>query len=379
MDILISNHHLTTYTGSEIFIYTISRFLKLKGHNVVVYSKFINKMMPLFEMDKIKIIHSLSSIRNKKFDLAIVSHNINVYEVRYYFQKLPIIYLAQGTKPALEQPPLLNLNISLFLAISTDVAKNLYEKGVPKNKIKIFRNIVDENLFKPTKKINSVPKNALIISNHYDENKEKIIRSTLENLKIKYRFIGQGHQVIRPDYLPKEINEADIVISLGRGVINAMLCERIPIVFDYFGADGMVTSDNFETLMKKNFSGRVYQYQYTTKDLINEINKYKASDGERLRKLAIKYYGAHSNIDKLVDLCEIYKKDIIKPLTKLQKYQLVLFINQIKETQRYTELSIKDQYNLTNIKLLKKIKESRFYRIWRIYCTIKDKFIKNND
>jgi len=353
MDILISNHHLTTYTGSEIFIYTISRFLKLKGHNVVVYSKFINKMMPLFEMDKIKIIHSLSSIRNKKFDLAIVSHNINVYEVRYYFQKLPIIYLAQGTKPALEQPPLLNLNISLFLAISTDVAKNLYEKGVPKN--------------------------ALIISNHYDENKEKIIRSTLENLKIKYRFIGQGHQVIRPDYLPKEINEADIVISLGRGVINAMLCERIPIVFDYFGADGMVTSDNFETLMKKNFSGRVYQYQYTTKDLINEINKYKASDGERLRKLAIKYYGAHSNIDKLVDLCEIYKKDIIKPLTKLQKYQLVLFINQIKETQRYTELSIKDQYNLTNIKLLKKIKESRFYRIWRIYCTIKDKFIKNND
>jgi len=98
MDILISNHHLTTYTGSEIFIYTISRFLKLKGHNVVVYSKFINKMMPLFEMDKIKIIHSLSSIRNKKFDLAIVSHNINVYQVRYYFQKLPIIYLAQGTK-----------------------------------------------------------------------------------------------------------------------------------------------------------------------------------------------------------------------------------------------------------------------------------------
>ena len=46
--------------------------------------------------------------------------------------------------------------------------------------------------------------------------------------------------------LPVEINEVDIVFSLGRGVIEAMLCGRIPIVFDHLGGDGMVTPIKFQ-------------------------------------------------------------------------------------------------------------------------------------
>lgn len=377
MRILLSNHHLTDYTGSEIFTFTIAKFLKKRGHKAIVYSKFVDKMLPFFEKENISVINNLETIKNINFDLASVSHNINACEIRYYFPKLLIIYLAQGIMPVLEQPPTLNLSISLFLAISNSVRNNLIKKGIAKNKIKIFRNLVDENLFKSTNELNQIPKKALILSNHHSKNKEKVIKSALTSLKINYQFVGQGYQVIKPTNLPGYINGVDVVISLGRGAIGTMMCGRIPIIFDYLGGDGIVTVDNFTTLMKNNFSGSFYRHQYTADELIAEIKKYKKEEGRELRKLAIKYYGANKNIDKLIEIYQTYKNTKVKPLTTDENYQLRIFVEQIKETKKYSENIILTKSILKQLNYLNIIKISKFYKLWRLYYLIKDKFLKN--
>jgi len=38
LNILITNHHLLDFTGSEVFTFTLADFLKRAGHNVTIYS-----------------------------------------------------------------------------------------------------------------------------------------------------------------------------------------------------------------------------------------------------------------------------------------------------------------------------------------------------
>jgi len=52
-----------------------------------------------------------------------------------------------GVIPFLEQPPVVDLGISRFLAISEEVAANLVRKGVREEDLSIFRNIVDSRMF----------------------------------------------------------------------------------------------------------------------------------------------------------------------------------------------------------------------------------------
>jgi hypothetical protein len=301
-------------------------------------------MLPDFQALDVFITQDIEEIKNKKFDVAHVHHNINAYEIRYYFPNLPIIYMSHGILPFLEQPPVIELGISKFLAVSEEVKENLLNKGIPEKDIIIFRNIVDEHKFCEWDKINSVPKRALILSNRIDVEKEKIIKEACNKLNIECIFIGKRFHKIPYSEVPKYINEVDIVFSVGRGVIEAMLCGRIPIIFDYMGGDGMVTPYNFEELIKHNFSGRRFAIEFTVDQLIYEIEKYDIKYSEALRMKALHYFGAEKNIDILI---KIYKEAIegeIKKVDESQKKLLHAFVHTVNETRTATFHILKRDY-----------------------------------
>lgn len=300
MKILLTNHQLLNLRGTEIFTYTIAKFLKKNGHQVFVYSRYIDKMLPLFEKISVPVTNNLDKIKNSKFDIAHVHHNINAVEIRHAFHSLPIIFLSHGVRPFLEQPPIFNLKISKFLAVSEDVEKNLINKGCSKNRTSIFRNLVDSQLFISKKQINYKPKKALVISSTIDEEKEKNITFACKRLKISVKFVGGKFGSVDNRTLPNLINKADIVFTLGRGAIEAMMCERIPIVYDWLGGDGLVTPKNITEIMKVNFSGRLLRKKFNTDQLIQEIKKYKQAYGKSLRKICLKYFDADNNIKELL-------------------------------------------------------------------------------
>jgi len=391
MKVLITNHHLLDYTGSEIFTLELSKFLKKKGFDVFVYSKFINKLSSKFKELEIPLITNLELIKKIKFDIAHVHHNISAYEVRYFFPNLPIIYLSHGIIPFLEQPPItiLDIDISYYLAVSEEVKKNLIlNYKIPKEKVEIFRNIVDSKIFFPISEINEKPKNALILSSKIDSQTESIIREALYKLNIKLNIVGQRFGMIEYYEIPKHINNADIVFSLGRGVIETMMCGRIPIVYDYQGGDGVVTTKNIKEIMKNNFSGRRYKLKFTVNSLIKEINKYEKESAKELRNYALKYFDGETNTKKLI---KIYEKVINIPIKKLDKKQyqkLENIIQIIDETKGYaynfSNNLINDLYSninkqesyIQNLETqLNTIKSAKFFKLWQTYCAIRKKII----
>ncbi len=314
MKVLLTNHRLLDYAGSEIFTYTLADYLKRKGCEVVVYSKYVNRLASDFRSIGILLVRNLEEIKGERFDIAHVHHNINAMEVRYHFPLLPMIFLSHGILPFLEQPPQIDLGISRFLAVSEEVKNHLIKHGIKEDEISIFRNMIDSQKFCPWNKISHHPRKALILSNKIDKRRENVIRRACENLNIQCKFVGVRFGRINYALIPNCINEADIVFSLGRGVIETMLCGRIPIVFDCFGGDGMVTPDNMTEIMKFNFSGRKYRINYTVDQLVLEMKKYEQSHGDLLREMSIEHFSAEIKIGSLLQLYEETKKSLPKQI-----------------------------------------------------------------
>src|SRR6266850_1535353 len=335
--ILLANHHLLDFTGSELFTFTLADFLQRLGHEVTVYSPYVDKLRQRFDSIRVRVVEDLDEIRDHNFDLAHVHHNITATEVRHCFPNLPMVYLSHGVLPYLEQPPAVDLQIHRFLAVSEEVRGSLIAQGISGDRISIFRNIVDSHRFSPSSNIAATPANALVISARIDERREKIISEACAKLGITARFLGGRFGAVAPTELPLHINNADIVFSLGRGAIEAMMCGRIPIIFDYLGGDGMVTPENVRELMSCNFSGRRYGRDYTVDDLVSEIQKYRSGNGPSLRALSLELFDAQINTPNLVDIYRDAAKTPVAPPQPRDEKLLRAIVETICETRAYTE------------------------------------------
>jgi tetratricopeptide (TPR) repeat protein len=335
--ILLTNHQLIHNSGSEIFTLNIANYLKQNNCEVIVYSKYLGELKDNFKKLGIKVVDNLEKIKNIKFDIAHVHHNINAIEIRYFFPDLPIIFLSQGVIPFLEQPPMFDINISHFFAISEEIKVNLVSKGIDEKQITTIGNIIDPNTFFPVGKINNTPRRALIISAKISDEKANIIKAACDALKIGYTFIGGRFGEVSQNEVNQLIQQADIVFSLGRGIIESMFCERIPIVFDYAGGDGMVTPKNFDEIRKNNFSGRRFAKNFTVEELIEEIKKYNPDDAPLLREKASELYSAPNVVKQLLSA---YKSAIesFEPYhnPEIEK-QLGNFYSALQETRDYTK------------------------------------------
>lgn len=335
LHILLTNHHLLSYQGSEVFTFTIADFLIRKGHQVSVYSAYIGPLRKDFEKIGAVITSDLRLLKDQDFDIAHVHHHINAYEIRYYFPHLPIVLLCHGII-FLENPPPLNLKISQYLATSERVRDSMVTKGVEKEKILIFRNMVDSSKFYPHSAINQRPQKALILSNKIDTKSENIIREACKVLKIKTTFVGSHFQQVDYEQMPLLINEADIVFSLGRGVIETMLCGRIPIVFDYEGGDGMVTPSTITENMTCNFSGNLHNQHYTLEELISILNTYDSRHARQLRQMALDYFAADKQIENLIAIYRTHVNREVEKLSSFNHQLLASIVTSIAETRSYT-------------------------------------------
>lgn len=300
MDILLATNHLFSYTGSEITLLTIAEELKQKGNAVSIYAKYIDPKFVEEIVHIAPVFDDLTNLKHKEFEVAYIQHCIPAMEVRRKYTSLPIIYASLGVLPFLEQPPPIDLGISKYLAISEETKENLMKKGVSEDSIAIFRNIVNSEQFHPITEINPNPKKAVIYSYKINEEKIQIIKKSCTELGIKCAQAGFTPGNIPQHRIPDILNNFDIVFTLGRGVIETMMCGRIPFVFDYQGGDGLVTPERVKKFMTCNFSGRLYHKEYSVATMVEEIKKYDQSYGPLLRNMAIDLFDSKQVVKKLI-------------------------------------------------------------------------------
>lgn len=269
--ILITNNHLAHMGGTETWVLTMARHLS-KEHEVGVFTHVKG-----FVSDLLKD-HIDDNPRG--YDLALINHNTcNKVDAKFK------IFTSHGTVPELEKPPqgLEYYDIDYFVAVSENVSRHHY---IPK----IIKNPIDTELFKPTSPIGEHPTRVLGIT-----------QGKIPNINMLPVRRDRDDMVER-------INKADLVVSMGRGALEAMSCGRPVITWDnrpYWGQRGDGYLDDLSKLTG-NVAG---EYTRTEIDWFTEINKYKPEHGQRNREYILKHHDVNKIAKEYLDIWKTNTKN----------------------------------------------------------------------
>lgn len=274
MKILITNNTLDTIGGSETHAYALIKQLS-KDNEVTAFSKRLGTIANILKNDIIKVVDKTSNLKPNDFDLILASHTSTIPHIMNF--NCTTVQTCHGIFTTLEQPTAL---VNKHVAISQEVKDHL---ATEEFKSKLILNGIDCERFKPINKLSKTLKTILSLSHSIPLN--NILQGICDKHKIK--LITKNKYTNPVFNIEKEINKADLVISVGRGVYESMACGRSVLVLDnrhYSNkgliGDGIVIDQNINNFILNNCSGRYSSRKFNPQQIEDEIFKYDYKQGE---------------------------------------------------------------------------------------------------
>jgi len=269
MKVLLSCLSYREFTGSEIYFYELSSALQEAGHEVSIFSPFVDK--PLSEKSKNIIFPTASDIHDTTYDLLIFSHGKVIWEYIKNVKAKKSINVIHSEVLDLEEP-IINDSVDLYVGIRPTIVE--YLKTIISNKpIKLIYNPFDFDRFNPKKckKKKSNKDKVVLFPGSLDYlryNPLKYLLDLSEKQNFKVLHVG------RNDYSTTHINfasqepvwnvelfykQCDIVsgIFLGRTSIEGLLCGKRVLQFDV------------------DRTGKIKKTYWHTEDNLDKFNKHE--------------------------------------------------------------------------------------------------------
>ena len=279
MKILVASSSLTGYGGSESHTKALHAELDRQGHDVT-----------LCEAGGIP--------DSTAFDVALLTHNLTVARFFDTFPDYPpdkVVQTVHGLVPQLEKP--WTRHPIRYVAISEGIAQ-----AYPGLDMTVIPNAVDLEVFKPTRQLPENPR--VLLSLAQSDSFNDMLRRICRERGIEFRFRNKFRNPISEIY--EEMQEADIVVGIGRSAIEAMACGCAVLVADHRPyqnplMDGWIYWEDFLHAMYKNYSGRS-GWTADKRRMCIYIDDYQHKDGAECRRLAERYHNIEDAARKYLEV-----------------------------------------------------------------------------
>lgn len=279
MRVLLANNHMALLGGTETWTYTMAHELSRQGHEVDVFT-----FEPGYVSDMCKPFSRVVAKPDGKYDVLIINHHTCLEAL----QEVPGYKIFTSHGPAgLENA---KAGADAYVSVSEETQRKLHAAGFDST---VIRQPIDLDRFAPDKELHDEPQRILALSKSH---------IGAEWVKLAAHTIGaemawlRGWDRARWD-MPEQINNADIVVSCGRGAVEAMACGRAVLNFDYrlynskALCDGWVVPDTIDTIHSANYSGRGFGIEVDgAQQIADGLQYYSAAMGPANRKLAEEHH-----------------------------------------------------------------------------------------
>lgn len=293
MRILFTNGKLDNIAGTETYGYALVEELHRRGHEIDVFS--FNNGYVARKMSKFAAI--IDDFQ-PKYDLMLVNHNnchkllldrsINGTLIRTY----------HGIYPPSEKP---KHKADFNVAVSEETQNFLSQSGFESE---IIRNGVNCERFSPISPIRPEIKRVLSLVRSTKGN--QILKKVCDKMDLELEIFAKSKE--RAWDIEKNINNSDLVVTIARGVLDAMACGRAVLVCDmrfyseHKTCDGMVLPKTINEMVKNNCTGRRFRKRWNSRTVRKNFGLYNQEMGEFNRQYALKHFNIKKQVDKYFDL-----------------------------------------------------------------------------
>ena len=269
MKILLACLSYREFTGSEIYFYELSTALKEAGHDISIFSPFVDSPLK----DKTQNINFLSreDINKENYDLLIFSHGKVIWDYLKDVNAKKTINVIHSEVLDLEEP-IINDNVDIYVGIRPTIVEYIKSFLSVNKPVKLIYNPFDTKRFNSQrcKKKKSIKEKVVLFPGSLDYLRYKPLKYLLD-LSVKQNFkvlhVGRNdYSTVHPNFTTQEprwdvenlYKECDIVsgIFLGRTSIEGLLAKKRVLQFDVDKTGNIKkvywhTEDNLEKFNKK--------------------------------------------------------------------------------------------------------------------------------
>jgi hypothetical protein len=287
MKILMGNNTLELLAGSETWIYTLACAFKKLGHEVTAYSPQLGFIAMQLEKEGIKCVSGFSQKQeahkfnpvleeesDEDFDVIICNHYQITHDLHKRFPKVPIIATVHGilhadvsTGQIWPEHPVTEFKVDQYVAVSEEVQGLL--KDVYGIESVVIRNFFDLEKFEWSPQTGLGKPNTFLINSNYlalNDPQVQVLKDVVKHYDAQFKAIGANFAGSWD--LQEVIKGVDVVIGMGRSVLEGFVMGKIALVQGRWGTGGVLTPETYETIRQTNFSGRNSEGKYATKEEI---------------------------------------------------------------------------------------------------------------
>lgn len=255
MRVLLCNHFLRDFTGSEVACLDLARSFAKAGHQVeVACFEQGEPMAGLLECDGLAV-RGFDELAGQHFDL-IWAHHFTTLDhclLDLAITAQTVVFSSLSPYEPLESPPLCLEQVGLFLANSPETRATLLEMGLPQDRVRLFANPVALEFFlHQPGPLPASPRLALVSNHVPPELKAALPLLTGRGIEVEL-FGREGRRELITAAL---LAGFDGIISIGRTVQYGLAMGLPVFCYDHFAGPGWLTPENIERAARHNFSGR---------------------------------------------------------------------------------------------------------------------------
>lgn len=299
MRLVIANHSLDHAGGIESYTTTVADHLQRLGHDVLIFSREDGFTGDVARALGLRVVTDPARLP-VEIDVVFSQDGAAALEMLELRPAAPQIYVWHSDLFDLHIPPQIEGAVARIVTLwgGARAKAEALAVGAP---IVEMSHPVDTDRFKPRTPLRRPPR-ALALGNYLTGERMRILQQACELAGIELVTRGLHTDRGATDRPEDEMNAVDIVFAKAKAAIEAMACGRAVFIFDAFGSDGWVTSDNFDELEQRCLSGTGASQTVTPDALVEALARYSPAMGVVNRDLAVSRHGAIAHTSALVAL-----------------------------------------------------------------------------
>ncbi|HEX7304499.1 hypothetical protein [Lentzea sp.] len=299
--------------GQQTYILDLITGLARRGHSVRLVARGIERFPVLEALRHITNV-AVSTDVGRGTDLLLVDEApdqmvsafdpaITTFNIIHHAQAIASSYMTERS--------------TLFLCM-TENALRTQRKRVPFGKCVLLPQGVDLQRFRPVHERGATDRPRLLMYCRLDSGREEILTTLVDNLDrqaLAVRVVGDGpgfwemerrfgDEILLMNHVPNRsmphlLRDTDVVISLGRGAMEAM-ASGLPVLCAGYGYAGLITADNLQTLLERNLTA--YGHHRDPRLVMEDVREAIATPPAVMRVLAEEHFSVDASIDRMISL-----------------------------------------------------------------------------
>jgi hypothetical protein len=297
MRALLSLENFDGTGGTETYALTVAQQLDRLGHEVWIYTPNAGLMAEFARGRGVRVVGRAQLPRD--CDVVFAQDAATCHELADTYRQAPLVFVAHSRDHALQDPPPL-ADVCDAVVVFNERVRSWIEARSAHPPLKRLRQPIDTWRFAVPRPARGQPSRVLVSSNYVSGARAELLERACRECALELAWIGgTAGQTSSPEVA---LADADIVIGVGRTVLEGMAAGCAAYVYGAVSGDGWVTPESYPAFEADGFAGLSNGEVVDSRRLVADLRQWDPGMGETNRDLVYAHHAARVHAIELVEL-----------------------------------------------------------------------------